>query len=195
MFGKLIAYILLILTIPLWFIFFVLIKLDSQGPFIFKQKRMGKNKNIFTIYKFRTMVEDAENLKKKYLKLNEANGLVFKINNDPRFTRFGKVLSSTGLDELPQLVNIIKNEMAFVGPRPLPVNEAKKVPKKYLRRFSVLPGITSLWVIKGQHKLSFDEWMQLDLAYIDKRSKIYDLRVSLETIILILKLIWKNLRI
>jgi lipopolysaccharide/colanic/teichoic acid biosynthesis glycosyltransferase len=156
---------------------------------------MGKNKNIFTIYKFRTMVEDAENLKKKYLKLNEANGLVFKINNDPRFTRFGKVLSSTGLDELPQLVNIIKNEMAFVGPRPLPVNEAKKVPKKYLRRFSVLPGITSLWVIKGQHKLSFDEWMQLDLAYIDKRSKIYDLRVSLETIILILKLIWKNLRI
>jgi lipopolysaccharide/colanic/teichoic acid biosynthesis glycosyltransferase len=189
MFQRLIALILFILTSPLWFIFFVLIKLDSKGSFIFKQKRMGKDKKIFTIYKFRTMVEDAEKLKQRYLKLNEATGPVFKINNDPRFTRFGKSLSYLGLDELPQLVNIFKGEMAFVGPRPLPVEEAKKVPKKYERRFSVLPGITSLWVIKGQHKLTFIRWMDSDLYYIEKRNALSDFVLILKTVKIIASLI------
>jgi len=189
---RLIALFLLILSIPFWLVFYVFIKLDSKGPFIFKQKRMGKSKTTFTMYKFRTMVKNAESLKKKYLKLNQANGPVFKIKNDPRYTKFGRVLSYTGLDELPQLLNIIKGEMAFVGPRPLPVEEAKKIPKKYEQRFSVLPGVTSLWVLKGQHELSFNKWMELDLNYIKNKSGIYDLKISLGTALLILKLIWKK---
>jgi lipopolysaccharide/colanic/teichoic acid biosynthesis glycosyltransferase len=192
MIQRLIALFLLILLLPLWIIFCVFIKIDSKGPCIFKQKRMGKDKKIFTMYKLRTMVWNAESLKKKLMKLNEVDGPVFKIKNDPRFTRFGKVLSDTGLDELPQLVNIIKGEIAFVGPRPLPVKEALKVPKKYKKRFEVLPGVTSPWVLKGQHELNFSKWMELDLIYIKNKSGIYDLKISLATVFLVLKLIWKK---
>lgn len=142
---------------------------------LFKQKRLRKDKKVFEMYKFRTMVEGAEKLKKKYAHLNEVNGPVFKIRNDPRYTKIGKFLSHTGLDELPQLINVFKGEMALVGPRPLPVDEAKRVPKKYERRFSVLPGMTSSWIIKGAHKLTFKEWMDLDLEYVKNKSFFYDL--------------------
>ena len=192
MFQKLIAVILFILSLPLLIIFLFCVKLSSKGPFIFKQKRMGKDKKVFTMYKVRTMVWNAERLKKKYMKFNEIDGPVFKIKDDPRFTGFGKLLSYTGLDELPQLINIIKGEMAFVGPRPLPVIEALKVPKKYQKRFEVLPGVTSPWVLKGQHTLNFSKWMELDLKYIKNRSRVYDIRISLSTAFLILKLIWKK---
>lgn len=192
MIQKLIALLFLILFLPLFFVFFICVKLTSKGPFIFKQKRIGKNKKIFTIYKIRTMIVDAEKLKKKYFKLNEVDNHVFKIQNDPRFTKFGKVISSTGLDELPQLVNIIKGEMAFVGPRPLPVDEAMKIPKKYEERSLILPGITSTWVLKGQHKLTFAEWMILDLKYIQEKSTTYDLIISINTVLLIIKIIWKK---
>lgn len=192
MFQRLIALILFVLFTPLLIMFFFCVKFTSRGPFIFKQKRIGKDKKIFTMYKVRTMVWNAESLKKKYMKQNEVDGPVFKIKDDPRYTKFGKVLSYTGLDELPQLINIIKGEMAFVGPRPLPVNEALRIPKKYRKRFDILSGVTSPWVLKGQHALSFNKWMELDLEYIDKRAKMYDIRVSLETLVLILKLIWKK---
>lgn len=135
------------------------------------------------------MVEEAETLKKKYERLNEADGPVFKIRNDPRHTRVGRILARVAFDELPQLLNVIKGEMTLVGPRPLPIEEADKVPKKYFERFSVLPGMTSLWVIKGGHQLSFDKWMKLDIEYIKNKSIVYDLQVLGATAYLILKIV------
>ena len=139
------------------------------------------------------MVVDAEDQKSKIQNFNEADGPVFKIRNDPRYTLVGKFISHSGLDELPQLINIIKGEMSFVGPRPLPIEEAQKIPKKYDMRFSVLPGITSLWVIRGSHKLSFDEWMKLDLDYVKRQNPFLDFRVAVKTIQLIGNTIMKEL--
>jgi lipopolysaccharide/colanic/teichoic acid biosynthesis glycosyltransferase len=183
---RILAVILFIFSLPLFTILFLLVKLTSKGPFLFTQKRAGKNRVPFIIYKIRSMKQNAEKMQSKYLYLNEADGPVFKIRHDPRYTFFGKFLSKTGLDELPQLINVIKGEMSFVGPRPLPINETNKIPNQYIKRFSVLPGITSLWVVKGAHKLSFKEWMELDVEYVRKKSFLFDLKVGLLTIKLIL---------
>jgi lipopolysaccharide/colanic/teichoic acid biosynthesis glycosyltransferase len=183
-----IALFLLIFSLPLLFLIWVAIKIEDGGPFFFKQKRAGKNKKPFTIYKIKTMVKRAEEQKEKYRRLNEADGPVFKIHNDPRYTKVGKFIAHTGLDELPQLINIIKGEMAFVGTRPLPLDEAAKVPNKYEKRFSILPGITSLWVIKGSHQLSFDDWMRFDLEYIkERKSFLLDVKIVFLTLLLILR--------
>ncbi len=194
MVQKIIALVLLVLASPLLLFLYFAVKLSSKGPFIFKQLRAGKDKKPFYIYKIRTMVENAESLKKKYLHLNEADGPVFKIRNDPRYTKVGKILSHTGLDELPQLMNIVKGEMAFVGPRPFPLDEAEKVQKQYTKRFSVLPGLISLWVIKGGHKLSFKEWMELDLEYINNKSFINNVVILLNTLILITKIFFSSIK-
>lgn len=166
---------------------FILIKLTSKGPFIFKQKRIGKNSKVFTIFKIRTMIEDAEIRKKEVLHLNEADGPVFKIKNDPRYTKIGKLLAYTGLDEILQLINIIKGEMSFVGPRPLPVEEAMKVPKIYHERFQIKPGITSLWVIRRINDISFKKWMESDLEYIQRKNLLLDLFIIITTIFLMVK--------
>ena len=187
--NKVLAFLLLILTIPIWLILYILIKTTSKGSFIWKQKRLSKDKKIFTIFKIRTMVNEAENLKKSLISFNEADGPVFKIRNDPRYTKIGKFLSHIGIDELPQLINVLKGEMNLVGPRPLPVREALKIPVKYKSRFDIMPGITSSWVIKGAHKLSFDDWMKLDLEYVKNSSFSLDLKVLAQTAILILKMI------
>lgn len=186
---RLIALILLIILSPFLLVLFILVKLTSKGPFIFKQKRWGKDKKPFYIYKIRTMVEGAERMKRKIKDLNQAAGPVFKIYNDPRHTKIGHFLAHSGLDELPQLLNVVKGEMAFIGPRPLPVEEANKVPKKYERRFSVLPGISSLWVVEGTNHQDFDKWMRLDLEYVKKKSLWYNLKIAIKTIFLLLKLI------
>jgi lipopolysaccharide/colanic/teichoic acid biosynthesis glycosyltransferase len=183
---------LLFFTLPLWIIFYFLIEITSKGPFLFKQKRLGKDKKPFFIYKFRTMAENAENLKSEIYHLNEVDGPVFKIYNDPRYTKIGRFLSHTGLDELPQLINIIKGEMSFVGPRPLPINEARQIPKKYQKRFSVLPGITSPWILQGAHKLSFEEWMESDLVYIKNKSLGYDFMILGKSFLLVLTFIFKK---
>lgn len=154
---------------------------------------MGKDHRPFWIYKIRTMIDNAENLKSKIEKLNESDGPVFKIYNDPRYTKIGKFLSHTGLDELPQIINVIKGEMAFVGPRPLPIAEAKLIPKKYQGRFSVLPGITSPWVLQGAHKLSFKKWMESDLVYIENKSFWYDGVIFGKSVLLVLNYIYKEL--
>ncbi|MBU3956757.1 sugar transferase [Patescibacteria group bacterium] len=175
---------------PVFLIVALLIKLDSPGPVIFKQKRVGKDGKTFTFYKFRNMVKNAEKLKKKYLYLNEANGPVFKIKNDPRYTRIGKFLSHTGLDELPQLINILKGEMSLVGPRPLPINEEKQIPKKWqAKRRQAKPGIACSWLLKGAHSLSFTQWMKLDLGDIKKSSLSSDLTVFFKTVFLGLRLV------
>lgn len=184
---RVIALFLLVLSLPLLFLIWVAIKIEDGGPFFFKQKRMGKDKKPFTIYKIKTMIKRAEEQKEKYRHLNEADGPVFKIYDDPRYTKVGKFIAHTGLDELPQLINIIKGEMDLVGPRPLPIDEARRVSKKYEKRFSVLPGITSLWVVQGSHKLSFNEWMKLDLKYIEEKSFWLDIQTLFLTTWLIIK--------
>lgn len=182
-FDIIFSLIVLSFTWPLLIIISLLIKLFTFGPIIFKQKRVGKNGKVFTFYKFRTMVKNAEKLKKKYLSLNEANGPVFKIKNDPRFINsFTKFIARSGLDELANIINVLKGDISWVGPRPLPVNEAKKInPKIRKIRESVLPGITSLWVISGAHSLSFRNWMKLDQRYVKNINFIYDLKIIKET--------------
>lgn len=187
------ALVLFLLSLPLLAFISVVVKLTSRGPFIFQQKRAGKNKKPFVFYKVRTMVERAEALKKGLRNLNEADGPVFKIRNDPRYTRVGKFLSHTGLDELPQLLNIVKGEMDFVGPRPLPIEEAKKVPKKYQERFRILPGMTSPWIVEGAHKLSFSRWMKLDIDYAKNKSLLGDLNIFAKTAFVIIGLIIKKI--
>ncbi len=160
-----------------------LIKREDGGPVFFKQERWGKGRKSFVIWKLRTMRVGAEQEKEKLLELNEVDGPVFKIRNDPRFTRVGKWLSKVGLDELPQLWNVARGEMALVGPRPLPVKEAKRVPKKYWRRYEVLPGMTSWWVVRGSHyRLSFREWMESDLEYVEKKGWWEDVKILAGTV-------------
>lgn len=190
---QIIAALIFFITLPFWAVLYLFIKLDSTGPLLYKQKRLGKDKKPFYIYKFRTMIFDAEDKKSKIEDQNEANGPVFKIYNDPRYMKIGRILAHTGLDELPQLINIIKREMAFVGPRPLPVSEANKVPEKYKQRFSVLPGLTSLWVINGANHNSFARWMKYDIEYVKKKNLFFDIWIMLITIGFIIKLICKQI--
>ncbi len=186
---KITAVIFIILLSPAILATYVIVKTTSRGPFIFKQRRMGKDKKPFFLYKVRTMVDGAEKLKKRLASLNETDGPVFKIRNDPRYTKVGKFLSHSGLDELPQLMNIIKGEMDYVGPRPLPLPEAKKVPKKYHSRFTVLPGMTSPWIVEGAHKMSFTEWMDLDVRYSKSKSFIKDIMIFAKTTYVIMGLV------
>lgn len=166
----------------------LLTKLASRGPVIFSQKRVGKAGKIFTLYKFRTMYMEAEKDRKKFKHLNEAKGPVFKIHNDPRFVGIGKFLARTGLDELPQLFNVLTGEMSLVGPRPLPVYEANKLKPWQKVRETVLPGITSPWVINGMHRLPFNEWMKSDSEYIKGRSFCHDLKILIRTFSMMLRL-------
>lgn len=192
MIGRVLALILLCIVAPIFVLVGLVILIDSGWPIFFWQKRMGKDKKPFWIWKFRTMVMNAPYLQSKFSKLNEADGPVFKIRNDPRYTRFGKWLSWSGLDELPQLINVLKGEMALVGPRPLPIKEALKVPQKYTKRFEVLPGITSSWVASGAHNLSFKEWMELDLEYIKEQKLLNDIKIIAKTILVIFKTLFLN---
>lgn len=177
----------LVVVSPLLGVLYITVKASSPGPFIFSQKRTGKDKKPFNIYKIRTMHLGAEKLQGRLKKKNEADGPVFKIRNDPRFTPVGKWLSGSGLDELPQLWNICRGEMSFVGPRPLPVPEAKCVPARFAARFSVLPGITSPWVVNGNHSLSFSTWMELDVAYAKEQSFLKDLFIMSQTVFMIIR--------
>jgi exopolysaccharide biosynthesis polyprenyl glycosylphosphotransferase len=164
------------------------IKLSSPGPAVFAQERYGLRKRRFRMFKFRTMVCNAEALQPSLECINEAQGPVFKIRNDPRVTRVGKFLRRTSLDELPQLFNVIRGEMSLVGPRPLPVRDVEHFVEPWpMRRFSVKPGLTCLWQISGRCNLTFDDWVRLDLEYIDTWSLRLDLRILLKTIPAVLR--------
>lgn len=177
----------LVIFIPLFALIALLIKLDSPGPIIFRQKRVGLRGKKFYMYKFRSMIEGAEEMREDYQRLNEADGPVFKIKNDPRFTRAGKFLAQTGLDELPQLINVLKSEMSLVGPRPLPNYETKRLNSWQKKRLAVLPGMTSPWVIKGKHKLNFDTWMRLDIDYVETKTLVGDIKILLKTAFLVVQ--------
>ncbi|MCU0710528.1 MAG: sugar transferase [Pirellula sp.] len=172
----------LIGSFPILVIAGVAIKLTSTGPVFFKQSRCGHFGKPFLIYKLRTMSENAEQTKHLLEDLNERDGPAFKIQNDPRVTRVGKFLRATGIDELPQLINVLKGEMAIVGPRPLPVSEDQECSTWQQRRLDTKPGITCLWQISKSRKMTFDEWMRLDLHYLKKRSPIYDASLIMRTI-------------
>jgi exopolysaccharide biosynthesis polyprenyl glycosylphosphotransferase len=164
------------------------IKLTSRGPVLYAQSRLGLYRRQFRMYKLRTMVEDAELLQVDLEHLNEANGPVFKIKDDPRMTRVGRFLRRTSIDEIPQLVNVLRGEMSLVGPRPLPLRDVGRFTEAALvRRFSVRPGLTCLWQISGRNELSFERWMELDMQYIDRWSLTLDLKIIALTIPAVLK--------
>ena len=163
------------------------IKLDSKGPVIFSQNRVGRNGRIFKCYKFRSMRQDAEELKKALLSQNEMNGLMFKIDNDPRVTRVGKFLRKTSLDELPQFINVLKGDMSLVGTRPPTVDEYEKYQPEHKARVSMMPGLTGLWQVSGRSDIkNFDEVVKLDMQYIDNSSFWLDVKIILLTIKVVL---------
>jgi exopolysaccharide biosynthesis polyprenyl glycosylphosphotransferase len=180
--------VLISLFLPLFIITGLLIRLSSRGPILFSQERIGLNKRTFRMLKFRTMVSDAELLQVALEPLNEAAGPAFKIRDDPRITPLGKLLRKTSIDELPQLINVLQGKMSLVGPRPLPMRDYNGFEKDWhRRRISVRPGITGLWQINGRDHCSFDEWMELDLQYIDQWSLLLDWQVLLKTIPAVLR--------
>jgi exopolysaccharide biosynthesis polyprenyl glycosylphosphotransferase len=180
---------LLLIVIPVIPLIALAIKLTSSGPVFFRQQRSGLNGAPFTLYKFRTMVSNAEQLKDELAAMNEMSGPVFKVTNDPRVTPLGKFLRKYSLDELPQLFNVLRGEMSLVGPRPLPVDEVKRFNDlSHRRRLSVKPGLTCLWQIKGRNKISdFKDWVRLDLEYIDNWSLWLDLKILFLTLPAVLR--------
>jgi exopolysaccharide biosynthesis polyprenyl glycosylphosphotransferase len=180
------AFLLLVLliVIPVIPVIALLIKLTSPGPVFFQQQRSGQNGAPFTLYKFRTMITNAEQFKHELEAMNEMSGPVFKVTNDPRITRVGKWLRRYSLDELPQLFNVLRGEMSLVGPRPLPVDEVRRFNDlAHRRRLSVKPGLTCLWQISGRNQIKdFKDWVRLDLEYIDNWSLWLDFKILLRTI-------------
>lgn len=186
---------LLVVSFPLQILLGILIVAGSGSPIFFRQKRIGKNGKPFMLYKFRTMVTDADGLKARYQKLNQADGPVFKIHSDPRFTPIGRFLSHTGLDELPQIWNVVRGDMALIGPRPLPVSESKKLASWMKERYAVKPGIISPWILEGYHRQSFDAWMKSDIAYAKSKHALGDFLLLIRTIRFLIALFWKEISI
>jgi exopolysaccharide biosynthesis polyprenyl glycosylphosphotransferase len=184
----LVACVALILLSPFFLMVTVLIKATSSGPVFFIQRRVGVNKRLFKLYKFRTMVVDAEKQISELEHLNEVKGPAFKIKHDPRINPIGRFLRKMSIDELPQLLNVLKGDMSLVGPRPLPIRDYNGFDEDWhRRRFSVRPGITCLWQINGRSNVSFDHWMALDMEYIDRWSLWLDFKILIQTIPAVLK--------
>ena len=177
-----VASVALVLAAPVALVIAVAVRLTSGKHVLFKQTRVGRDGSLFTMYKFRTMVREAEAMRDELIKQNEADGLLFKIQDDPRVTRVGKFLRPLGLDELPQFINVLKGDMSLVGPRPaLPV-EVAKYDARLRERLLVKPGITGLWQINGRHELSFAEYAEYDLHYANNWSVRLDLWVLVATL-------------
>jgi exopolysaccharide biosynthesis polyprenyl glycosylphosphotransferase len=178
-FGGALILLVLLFVIPVLPVVALLIKLTSPGPILFRQKRSGLNGRPFTIYKFRTMVTNAEQRQHELAAMNEMSGPVFKVSNDPRITPIGRILRKFSIDEFPQLFNVLRGEMSLVGPRPLPVDEVKRFNDfAHRRRLSVKPGLTCLWQVSGRNNVKdFKDWVRLDLEYIDNWSLWLDLKI------------------
>lgn len=171
-----------LLAIPIGFLAALAIKLEDGGPIFFKQIRSGRNGKTFTMYKFRTMVTNAEKQKEKLLKNNEMSGPVFKMSHDPRITDIGRFLRKLSIDELPQFINVLKGEMSLVGPRPPLPAEVIRYDRWQRRKLSVKPGLTCLWQVNGRNHVDFEDWMKLDLEYIDNWSLWLDTKILIKTV-------------
>ncbi|MFC1770869.1 sugar transferase [Candidatus Margulisiibacteriota bacterium] len=178
-----VSLLLMVLFSPLMFVISLAVKLSSKGSVLFKQKRMGKNGRVFTLYKFRSMVADAEKKKEALMKYNEMAGPVFKIAKDPRITTVGSFLRKTSLDELPQIFNVIRGDMSLVGPRPPIPEEVAQYKSWQRKRLAVTPGITCTWQVSGRNEImDFEDWVKLDIDYIDNYSFANDIKLLLKTI-------------
>ncbi|MEL7588486.1 MAG: sugar transferase [Prolixibacteraceae bacterium] len=176
------SFLVLILASPLLLVIAILIKIDDGGPVFFAQERIGLNGRRFNCMKFRTMVVNAEALRDQLITQNEQTGPIFKMRMDPRITRIGKILRKTSLDELPQFFNVLNGDMSVVGPRPPIPSEVKQYKRWQNRRLSMKPGITCIWQVSGRNEISFDQWMEMDMEYIDNWSLKLDLIIVLKTI-------------
>jgi lipopolysaccharide/colanic/teichoic acid biosynthesis glycosyltransferase len=172
----------MLLALPIMAIAAIAIKLTSPGPVIFKQKRIGLGGVPFTIYKFRTMTSDADRRKRELLEYSEQDGPAFKMSDDPRITRLGRLLRRTSIDELPQLWNVLVGNMSLVGPRPLPCEEAAQCRSWQRWRHDVTPGLTCFWQVSGRSQVSFAEWMRMDRRYVRDRSLAKDLGILAATV-------------
>ncbi len=177
-----VASIALIMTAPIMLITAILIKIDSPGPILFRQTRVGKWGEPFPCYKFRSMYIDAEQRLQDLLAKNEADGPVFKMKNDPRVTRVGRVIRKLSIDELPQLFNVLKGDMSLVGPRPALPKEVAQYTYDQIHRLNAMPGITGLQQVSGRSDIDFKRWVELDLQYISEQSLIKDIEILLRTI-------------
>jgi exopolysaccharide biosynthesis polyprenyl glycosylphosphotransferase len=171
----------LILTAPLMLAVAIAVKLESHGPVFYIADRIGKRGRVFPCFKFRTMVDHADNMKKDLTALNERDGVLFKVSNDPRVTRLGRILRKYSLDELPQFLNVLRGEMSIVGPRPPIASEVEKYELEHFRRLEVLPGLTGLWQVQARHDPSFAKYIALDTAYVENWSFWLDLRILIQT--------------
>jgi len=183
--------IFLVLSFPLFLAMAIAIRLDSPGPIFFRQIRSGYNGRKFTLYKFRSMTADAESKLEGLKGLNEMTGPVFKLSNDPRLTRIGRFLRKTSLDEFPQFWNVLKGDMSLVGPRPPLPKEVEQYEPWQRRRLSMKPGITCIWQVSGRNSIGFEDWMKLDLQYIDRWSLWLDIKILLLTVGAVFKLTGK----
>ena len=182
-FDILLSMILLIILSPIMLVISIAIKLDSPGPVLFSQIRIGRNGRRFKIYKFRSMYIDAEERKKELQSRNEVKGLMFKMENDPRITRVGKFIRKTSIDELPQFYNVVKGDMSLVGTRPPTEDEFEKYNQYYRRRISMTPGLTGMWQVSGRSEIeNFDDVVKYDLQYIDNWSLWLDIKILFKTI-------------
>ncbi|GGO70219.1 sugar transferase [Nonomuraea cavernae] len=180
-FDRIVALVSMLTLVPVLFAVFVAIRFTSRGPALFRQTRVGKDGREFVIYKFRTMVQDAERSRCELAGLDEGNGVLFKIRNDPRITRIGAMLRRYSVDELPQLLNVLRGDMSLVGPRPPLPEEVQKYGDDVRRRLLVKPGITGLWQVSGRSDLSWEESVRLDLRYVENWSLILDLQILWKT--------------
>lgn len=172
----------LIMLSPLFLIVAIAIKIeDSKGSVLFSQKRVGQYGKEFNMYKFRSMVSNAEELKAKLMEQNEMSGPMFKMKHDPRITKVGKFIRKTSIDELPQLINILKGEMSLVGPRPSLPKEVAKFEPWMLERLEVKPGLTCYWQVMGRNDIDFEYWMKLDIKYVHDRNLWLDIKLILKT--------------
>lgn len=176
----------LLLLLVVFLLVGLLIKLeDPKGAIFFSQKRVGKNGKEFNMYKFRSMVSNAEEKLAEILQYNETTGAMFKMKNDPRVTKIGRLIRKTSIDELPQLINVLRGEMSLVGPRPPLVREVIEYTSYQMQRLSVTPGCTGLWQVSGRSNIGFEEMVELDLRYIQHRSLGVDIKIVLQTVLML----------
>ena len=167
---------------PLFIIIAIIIKFTSKGPVFFSQKRVGRNGKEFDMYKFRSMVVNAEELKEKLAAQNEMSGPMFKMKDDPRVTKVGKFIRKTSIDELPQLWNILKGDMSLVGPRPSLPKEVAQFDEWMYKRLEVKPGLTCYWQVSGRNNIDFEDWMKLDIRYVEEKNLWIDIKLIFKTV-------------